>query len=364
MKIIIAGGGTGGHIFPAVAIANACQRMFAGTEVLFIGALGRMEMEKVPQAGFKIIGLNIAGFNRRNLLKNISLPFKIWSSKSKAKAILKDFKPDLVIGVGGYASYPMLSAAQDVGISTLIQEQNSFAGKSNKLLGKKAAKICVAYDNMQQFFPAEKIVKTGNPVRAIIAKSTVTKMDGLAAFDLKMTKPTLLIVGGSLGALSINEAIAGSLKVLVDEGFQIVWQTGEPFFKEAAEMAAKVSEDVKVHAFIKNMEFAYAAADFVISRAGALAIAELCIVAKPVIFVPYPLAAEDHQTSNAMSLVEKGAAWIVKDQEVQSNLVPQLLKLKEDSKAAEKMQNQLKQIAIDDADERIANIINELIKTA
>lgn len=362
MKLIIAGGGTGGHIFPAVAIANAMQRMYEGTEVLFIGANGKMEMEKVPQAGYKIIGLDIVGFNRSNLLKNIMLPFKIWKSRKKAKEIVQSFKPDVVIGVGGFASFPMLSAAQSLNVPTLIQEQNSFAGKSNKILGAKAKAVCVAYDNMHQFFPPEKIIKTGNPVRASIAQSQLSKQEGLAEFGLNNGKPTLLIVGGSLGAKSINDAIAANLDILVKAGLQIIWQTGEPFYKEALKAAAHCTADVKVHAFIKQMEFAYAAADIVISRAGALAIAELCIVAKPVIFVPYPFAAEDHQTSNAMALVQKSAAWMVKNEEASTQLVPKLLQLQQEESTQVAMKQNLESLAIKDADERIAKLVKGLAK--
>ncbi|OJV55931.1 MAG: undecaprenyldiphospho-muramoylpentapeptide beta-N-acetylglucosaminyltransferase [Bacteroidetes bacterium 43-16] len=363
MKVIIAGGGTGGHIFPAVAIANAVQRLYAGTEVLFIGALGKMEMEKVPQAGYKIIGLDIAGLNRSNWLKNLSLPFKLWKSRKKAKEIIREFQPDVVIGVGGFASYPMLSAAQALGIPTLIQEQNSFAGKSNKRLGAKAKAICVAYDNMSQFFPEQAIIQTGNPVRAAIARSKVTKEEGLSAFALDNKQQTLLIVGGSLGAKAINEAIAAGLKTLTDAGLQLIWQTGEPFYQEALKAAAPYGDQVKVHAFIKNMESAYAAADIVISRAGALAIAELCIVAKPVIFVPYPFAAEDHQTSNAMSLVNKDAAWMVKNEHAAAQLVAKLLELVNETGTQAVMHNNLQRLAVDDADERIARIVKSIAKS-
>ena len=363
MKVIIAGGGTGGHIFPAVAIANAVQRLYAGTEVLFIGALGKMEMEKVPQAGYKIIGLDIAGLNRSNWLKNLSLPFKLWKSRKKAKEIIREFQPDVVIGVGGFASYPMLSAAQALGIPTLIQEQNSFAGKSNKRLGAKAKAICVAYDNMSQFFPEQAIIQTGNPVRAAIARSKVTKEEGLSAFALDNKQQTLLIVGGSLGAKAINEAIAAGLKTLTDAGLQLIWQTGEPFYQEALKAAAPYGDQVKVHAFIKNTEGPYAAADIVISRAGALAIAELCIVAKPVIFVPYPFAAEDHQTSNAMSLVNKDAAWMVKNEHAAAQLVAKLLELVNETGTQAVMHNNLQRLAVDDADERIARIVKSIAKS-
>ncbi|HRP90274.1 MAG TPA: undecaprenyldiphospho-muramoylpentapeptide beta-N-acetylglucosaminyltransferase [Edaphocola sp.] len=363
MKIIIAGGGTGGHIFPAVAIANATQRLYPGTDVLFIGAKGKMEMEKVPQAGYKIIGLDIVGFNRSNLLKNISLPFKLLKSRWRAKEILKEFKPDVVIGVGGFASFPMLNAAQSLGVPTLIQEQNSFAGKSNKILGKKAKVVCVAYENMEQFFPKDKITKTGNPVRASIAQSTISKEEGINAFGLDKGKKTLLIVGGSLGAKAINEAIAKDLKSLVDAGLQVIWQTGMPFFNEALKAAEPFKDKVKVMEFIKEMEQAYAAADIVISRAGALAIAEMCIVAKPVIFVPYPFAAEDHQTSNAMALVKNNAAWMVKNDDASKMLVNKLLGLLKGEEIQQEMKNNLKEMAIVDADERIAKIVKQLAKS-
>lgn len=362
MKVIITGGGTGGHIFPAVAIANAVQRLCEGTEVLFIGAKGKMEMEKVPQAGYRIIGLDIAGFNRSNWFKNITLPFKVWKSKNKAKEIIKEFKPDVVVGVGGFASYPMLSAAQTLGIPTMIQEQNSFAGKSNKILGKKARAICVAYDKMEQFFPGEALIRTGNPVRSSIAHSKVSRVQGLAEFGLVNEKRTLLIIGGSLGAKAINEAVAANLGIIVNAGLQVIWQTGEPFYQEAIKAASAFGPQVRVHAFIKKMEFAYAATDMVISRAGALAIAELCIVGKPVIFVPYPFAAEDHQTSNAMSLVDKGAAWMVKNEHAATMLVPKLLELMNERTTQDAMQQNLKAMAIDDADERIAKIVKNIAK--
>ncbi|HTO16148.1 MAG TPA: undecaprenyldiphospho-muramoylpentapeptide beta-N-acetylglucosaminyltransferase [Edaphocola sp.] len=362
MKIIIAGGGTGGHIFPAVAIANAAQRLFEGTEVLFVGALGKMEMEKVPQAGYKIIGLDIVGYNRSSLFKNLILPIKIFKSRQHAKRILKEFNPDVVIGVGGFASFPMLSAAQYLNVPTLIQEQNSFAGKSNKILGKKANAICVAYDNMSQFFPKEKITKTGNPVRAVIAHSTKSKEEGLQAFGLQNQKKTLLIVGGSLGAKAINEAIAQNLKSLVDAGLQVIWQTGKPFYQEALKVAEAYKDSVTVHEFIREMEMAYAATDIVISRAGALAIAELCIVAKPVIFVPYPFAAEDHQTSNAMALVNNNAAWMIRNEDAEKHLVPKLIELLKDEEVQSQMEIHLKEMAIKDADERIANMVHQLVK--
>jgi UDP-N-acetylglucosamine--N-acetylmuramyl-(pentapeptide) pyrophosphoryl-undecaprenol N-acetylglucosamine transferase len=361
-KVIIAGGGTGGHIFPAIAIAHALQRMQPGTELLFVGANGKMEMEKVPQEGFRIVGLDIAGFNRSNMLKNILLPLKLIRSAWKARALIQDFKPDVVIGVGGYASFPVLNAAQAKGIPTLIQEQNSFAGKSNKILGKKAKVICVAYEGMEQFFPADRIRLTGNPVRHVIVHSNCTKQEGLDFFGLNASTKVVLVVGGSLGAKSINEAIDKDLEQIIQDGTQIIWQTGKLYFELAKQRAVAFGAQVKVFDFIRDMDKAYASADLVVSRAGALAIAELCIVAKPVIFVPYPYAAEDHQTSNAMALVKKKAALLVKDDQAGVELVAELNKLKQDEARQQEMSRNLQQIAVKDADERIAQYILELTK--
>jgi UDP-N-acetylglucosamine--N-acetylmuramyl-(pentapeptide) pyrophosphoryl-undecaprenol N-acetylglucosamine transferase len=313
LRIIIAGGGTGGHIFPAVAIGHAVQRLSPGAELLFVGAEGKMEMEKIPQEGFEIIGLPIAGFNRSNLLRNLSLPFKLFRSAVKARQIIRDFRPDGVVGVGGYASFPVLNAAQGAHIPTLIQEQNSFAGKSNKILARKAKAICVAYEGMEKFFPKEKILLTGNPVRKAIAQSAIGRAEGRAAFGLEGKGMVVLVVGGSLGAKSVNEAIGAGLGDMVAMGVQVIWQTGKPYFETAQRQASAFGASVKVYDFIRPMEYAYAAADAVISRAGALAIAELCIAGKPVIFVPYLFAAEDHQTSNAMALVQHNAAQLVRD---------------------------------------------------
>ncbi len=362
LRIIIAGGGTGGHIFPAVAIAHAVQRLQPYAEILFVGALGKMEMEKVPQEGFKIIGLDIAGFNRSSMLKNLMLPFKLMKSAMQARKVIADFQPDAVVGVGGYASFPVLNAAQGKKIPTLIQEQNSFAGKSNKILGKRAATICVAYGDMERFFPKEKIVVTGNPVRQTISGSTITRTEGQAWLGMNPDKKTILIVGGSLGAKSINESIDGGLEALLHEDVQIIWQTGKPYYEKAVQRVKSFEGKVKVFDFIRQMEYAYAAADVVISRAGALAIAELCIVAKPVIFVPYPFAAEDHQTSNAMALVTHGAAQMVKDVDAKMELVPKLRTLLHDHAAQEIMSNALKTIAIRDADMRIAHKVIEISK--
>lgn len=358
MKVIIAGGGTGGHIFPALAIGHAVLRHFPNASILFVGALGKMEMEKVPLEGFEIIGLDIAGFNRSNLFKNILLPFKLLKSRKSAKDILKNFQPNIVIGVGGYASFPMLNAAQSMQIPTLIQEQNSHAGKSNIMLGKRAKKVCVAFDGMERFFRKEQIVFTGNPVRTLIADSTKTTEIGKQAFGLDVNKKTILIVGGSLGALSINKAIAAGWQELVGE-YQLLWQTGKPFIEEAKETVK--SEDVKVFDFIRNMDDAYAAADVIISRAGAMAISELCIVGKPVIFVPYPFASEDHQTVNAQSLVAKDAAIIIRNEKVETDLIPTVLDLIKDEKKCATMANNIKQLAIRDADEKIIKEIKNIV---
>ena len=360
MKVVIAGGGTGGHIFPAVAIGHALQRLRPGTELLFVGANGKMEMEKVPQEGFKIVGLDIAGFNRSNLLKNLSLPFKMWKSRRKANEVIRDFQPDAVVGVGGFASFPMLYAAQGKGIPTLIQEQNSFAGKSNKILGKKAKAICVAYEGMEKFFPKEKIMITGNPVRATIAHAKVSREEGVAAFGLDNSKKTILVVGGSLGAKTINEAIAKGLEEIAGWNVQLIWQTGKLFIEEAKAAAARLGKGIVVQDFIRNMEYAYAAADIVVSRAGALASAELCIAGKPVIFVPYPYAAEDHQTSNAMALVKHDAAMMVKDSDAAAALIPQLKVLVADEAKQQLLADNIVKLGIKDADERIANKVIEI----
>ncbi|MEO6832360.1 MAG: undecaprenyldiphospho-muramoylpentapeptide beta-N-acetylglucosaminyltransferase [Chitinophagaceae bacterium] len=354
LRLIIAGGGTGGHIFPAVAVGHAVQRMSPDAVLLFVGAAGKMEMEKVPQEGFKIIGLPIVGFNRGSLLKNISLPFKLLKSAMKARSIIRQFQPNVVLGVGGYASFPLLNAAQQMGIPTVIQEQNSYAGKSNKILAKKADRICVAYDGMEQFFPPDKILITGNPVRKNISNSTLNSMESRKQMKLSDTKKVLLVIGGSLGAKSINEAVGKGLQELVDAGLQVLWQCGKPYFETAKQLAAAFADTVHVHEFIDDMACGYAAADIVISRAGALAIAELCIVAKPVIFVPYPFAAEDHQTSNARALVERNAALMVPDNEAAALLLPSLLTLLADYSMQAVMQEELKSLAITNADERIA----------
>lgn len=360
-RIIIAGGGTGGHIFPAIAIANALMRKDAKNEILFVGALGKMEMERVPQAGYKIKGIPIAGFNRSSLIKNIGLPWKLVKSFFRVKSIVDDFEPDAVIGVGGYSSFPVLRYGQMKKIPTFIHESNSFAGKSNKLLGKRATKIFVATDGMDAFFPKEKLVVTGNPIRpAIATASSISKDEALRYFGLKGGKTTVLAVGGSLGARSINEAVEKGLDELIDNNIQLIWQTGKG---EAArwKSGAAGKEDVWVSEFITAMEYAYAAADIVVSRAGAMAIAELCVVGKPVIFVPYPFAAEDHQTANAVNLVKKDAALMVKDSEAIDKVIPMVIELANDMGGRNSLKIGIGRFAVQNADEHIVKEILESI---
>jgi UDP-N-acetylglucosamine--N-acetylmuramyl-(pentapeptide) pyrophosphoryl-undecaprenol N-acetylglucosamine transferase len=356
-KIIIAGGGTGGHIFPAIAIANALKEQDAENEILFVGAKGKMEMEKVPQAGYKIKGLDIGGFNRSSLIKNIGLPFKLVKSFLQVMNIINEFKPDAVVGVGGYSSFPALRYAQLRGIPTFIHESNSFAGKSNILLGKKATKVFVATDGMNKFFPLAKIVITGNPIRPSIANvSFIAKKEALDFFRLKEGKTTILAVGGSLGAKSINEAVATHLDEFRKYNLQLIWQTGK---NEAAKwkLLASNEPNVWVDDFITQMEYAYAAADIVISRAGAMAVAELCVVEKPVVFVPYPFAAEDHQTANAKNLVQKGAACMVADSEAKDKAIATVMELVQDENRRTQLIRNISMQAVLNADEHIAREI-------
>ncbi len=356
IRVIIAGGGTGGHIFPAIAIANALKKLNDTTEILFVGAKGKMEMEKVPQAGYKIKGLDIAGLNRSSLIKNIGLPLKLVKSFLQVRTIVNDFAPDAVIGVGGYSSFPVLRYAQAKGIPTFIHESNSFAGKANIMLGKKATKVFVATDGMEKFFPANKIIVSGNPVRKAIVEAAVSKKDALHFFGLTEEKKTVLVVGGSLGAKSINEAIAKDIDRLLENGLQLIWQTGKTdSTKWQARAAGK--KGIWVNEFITQMEYAYSAADIVISRAGAMAIAELCVVRKPVLFVPYPFAAEDHQTVNAKNLVSKNAALVVKDSEAIDKAVPMIIELSKDESKQDELVRNISRLAITDADNQIAEEI-------
>lgn len=356
MRIIIAGGGTGGHIFPAIAIANALRKMDADIEILFVGAKGKMEMEKVPQAGYKIEGLDIAGFNRSSLIKNLGLPFKLVKSFWQVRSLFKRFAPDAVVGVGGYSSFPVLRFAQAKGIPSFIHESNSFAGKSNILLGKKATRVYVASDGMEKFFPSGKILVTGNPVRQAIATAHVSKADALKFFGLDQSKKTVLVVGGSLGAKTINEAIDKNIDQLMQANLQLIWQTGK-LYADKGRQAAAGKSGIWVNDFITQMENAYAAADIVVARAGAMTVAELTVVKKPVLFVPYPFAAEDHQTVNAQQLVKKDAAIMVKDSEAMQQLVPALLELAHDEPKQERMIAQMAPLGVTNADERVAKDI-------
>lgn len=357
-RFVIAGGGTGGHIFPAIAIAHAIKRQQPDAEILFVGANGKMEMEKVPQAGYPIKGIDIAGFNRSSLIKNISLPFKLIRSLLQVQGIFNAFKPDTVIGVGGYSSFPVLRYAQQKGIDTFIHEQNSFAGKSNILLGKRALNVFVSTDGMEKFFPAEKIIVIGNPVRKAIADSVVTREEGLRHFGLRTDKKVLLSIGGSLGAKRINEALEAGLERLVQEDVQLIWQTGTPF-EDRAKHAAEGMANVWVGAFIREMEFAFAAADVVISRAGAMSIAELCVTGKPSVFVPYPFAAEDHQTVNAKKLVDKQAACMITDAEADHKLMDTALGLLADTEKQQSFRVAMLAHGMKDADQLIAKKILE-----
>lgn len=317
LKVIISGGGTGGHIFPAVAIAKALQRLHPEIEILFVGAEGRMEMEKVPKEGFKIIGLPIMGIQRRLTLQNLKVPFKVIASLLKARKIIKEFHPDIAIGVGGYASGPLLKAASNLGVKTLIQEQNSYPGVTNKLLSKKAERICVAYENLEKYFPAQKILLTGNPVRHNVWQIEGKKEMAMTTFKLSPTKKTILVVGGSLGARTINRAIEKHASEITAQNIQILWQTGKTY-QPSPELVK--NDNIKIHPFIYEMDLAYAAADVIISRAGAMSISELCLIGKPAILIPSPNVAEDHQTKNAMALVNNTAALLVKDADAENEI--------------------------------------------
>lgn len=360
-RVIIAGGGTGGHIFPAVAIANALKIEIPDVEILFVGAKGKMEMEKVPQAGYKIEGIDIAGFNRSSLIKNIGLPFKLVKSFLQVRSILNLYKPDAVIGVGGYSSFPVLKSAQGKGIPTFIHESNSFAGKSNMMLGKNATKIFVASDGMERFFPKGKIMITGNPVRKAIAEADISKEEALKLFGLAPLKTTVLAVGGSLGARSINEALATHLDEVRNNDLQLIWQTGKTT-AEVYTSKAKGYDNIFVNDFITQMERAYAAADIVISRAGAMAVTELCVTKKPVVFVPFPFAAEDHQTVNAKHLVDKNAALMIKDSEAKDKLVSTVIALAKDRQQQQTLKENIAKLAVANADQVIAKEIARALK--
>ncbi len=358
-RIIIAGGGTGGHIFPAIAIANALKNQQLDVEILFVGAKDKMEMEKVPQAGYKIIGLYIAGYNRSSILKNILLPFKLAKSFNQVRQILNEFKPHAVVGVGGYSSFPVLRLAQTARIPTFIHESNSYAGTSNIILGKNSTKIFVASYGMDKFFPKEKILMTGNPVRNIFSENKISKKEALEFFGLKEEMKTVFVMGGSLGARSINTVIENNLDFFKKNNLQLIWQTGKSYASVAAG-AEEERDNIWTNAFINNMEYAYAAADIVVSRSGAMTIAELCVVGKPVIFVPYPHAAEDHQTANANALVTKQAAILIKDNEVNDKLIDTIKDLANNSAKTNMLKENIVKLSNTNADELIAN---EILKT-
>nr|WP_295925862.1 undecaprenyldiphospho-muramoylpentapeptide beta-N-acetylglucosaminyltransferase [uncultured Dyadobacter sp.] len=362
-RVIISGGGTGGHIYPAIAIANALQQRDPEIQILFVGALDKMEMEKVPRAGYEIVGLPIAGIKRSLSIENLALPFKMLKSLLKARKVLNDFKPDVAVGVGGFASGPLLMMASMAGIPTLIQEQNSYAGITNKFLAKKAARICVAYPGMEAFFPKEKITLLGNPVRSDITYVHLKRAAALEHFGLSDAPKTLFVMGGSLGARSINESIGAGLEKLVQAGYQVLWQTGKNDIDKARAMIETVGADkVRAFDFIYTMDLAYAVADVVVSRAGALSVSELCLAGKPAILVPFPHASEDHQTKNAMNLVERNAAIIVQDSEAREKLVDCALDLLEMVPRQKELQANIQKLARPTAADDIAAEVLKLIK--
>ncbi len=362
-RIIISGGGTGGHIFPAISVANALRRIEPELEILFVGAEGRMEMERVPSAGYRIVGLPVAGFYRSITFRNVKVVIKLIKSLSLARRIIKEFNPDVVVGVGGYASGPVLWQAGTLGIPTLIQEQNSYAGLTNKLLARKASKICVAYEGMEKYFPAGKIIKTGNPVRQNYDDLTNIKEEAYSFFNLNKESPVILILGGSLGAEKINKSLSLNLHKLQSSGCQWLWQTGKIYFENVeAQVSTSPGKNISVHAFINRMDYAYAVCDIIISRAGAGTISELCLVSKPVILVPSPNVAEDHQTKNAMALSEKGAAILIPDNQAIEKLVDEAITLVGDRDKKVRLTENISRMADRNSDIRIAEEVLKLAK--
>lgn len=360
MRVLISGGGTGGHIFPALSIANVLKERY-NADILFVGADNRMEMERVPNAGYPIKGLPVAGFDRKRIWRNIGVLLKLRKSLKMAKQIVKDFKPDIAIGVGGYCSGPTLKAAQKLGTPTLLQEQNSYAGVTNKLLAERAEKICVAYDGMERFFPADKIVMTGNPIRKDLLSKGSDKKRSREQFGLEGDRPTLLVVGGSLGARTLNESMEAGLRKLTDAGLQVIWQTGKNF-GDRGEKAAKGMKGVVVTKFISDMAAAYSAATLVVSRAGAGSISELELLGKPCILVPSPNVAEDHQTKNAEALVKQGAAVMVRDADAREMLIDTILKLINNPDKLKSMSENISKMAMRDSDELIADEVIKIIQ--
>ncbi|MCU0461551.1 MAG: undecaprenyldiphospho-muramoylpentapeptide beta-N-acetylglucosaminyltransferase [Bacteroidales bacterium] len=360
-RIIISGGGTGGHVFPAISIANALRRLDPEIEILFVGAEGRMEMEKVPAAGYRIVGLPVAGFQRSLSLKNFIVLFKLATSLFRARNIIREFVPDVVVGVGGYASGPILREAGKIGIPTIIQEQNSYAGVTNKLLAKKASVICVAYDGMEKYFPAGKIIRTGNPVRQNFDNLANLRSEALSFFNLKKEFPVILVLGGSLGAGTINKSLSENIQKVISSECQWLWQTGNYYFEKINEMLNQTAAvNISLHSFINRMDYAFAAADIIVSRAGAGTISELCLVGKPVILVPSPNVAEDHQTRNALALTYKNAAVMIKDSDAAEQLVHEALELVSDNRGKASLSANISKMADRDADVRIANEVLKL----
>ena len=374
-RIIISGGGTGGHIFPAISIANTFRKRFPEAEILFVGADDRMEMEKVPAAGYRIVGLPVSGFDRAHLANNIRVAGRLLKSLKLAKKTIREFKPDIAVGVGGYASGPTLWMAASLGIPTLIQEQNSYAGVTNKLLAKKAGKICVAYEGMEKFFPAEKIIMTGNPVRQNLLGHSISREEAVRYFDLDPAKKTILILGGSLGARTINQTLTAGLDIIrKNPDIQFIWQTGKIYIEQVRDAITTTTGEAVHHPhisalpnlyvtdFIKDMANAYAAADLVISRAGAGSISEFCLLHKPVILVPSPNVAEDHQTKNALALVDKDAAIYVKDAEAKEKLLSVALETVKDNEKLKALSNNIAKLALPDSATVIAKEVLKLIK--
>ncbi|MBQ8713532.1 MAG: undecaprenyldiphospho-muramoylpentapeptide beta-N-acetylglucosaminyltransferase [Prevotella sp.] len=365
LRVIISGGGTGGHIFPAVSIANAVRKLRPDAKILFVGALGRMEMQRVPAAGYEIKGLPICGFDRKNLLKNVKVLYKIWKSQRMAKKIIRDFRPQVAVGVGGYASGPTLNKAAAMGIPCLIQEQNSYAGVTNKLLAKKAAKICVAYEGMERFFPAEKLMLTGNPVRQSLLDTTISHEDAVKSLGLDPTKKTILLVGGSLGARTINESVLQHLDLVKQSKVQFVWQTGKYYHASIQEQLKDTDlPNLKVMDFITDMGVAYRAADLVISRAGASSISEFCLIGKPVILVPSPNVAEDHQTKNALALANRDAAIYVKDADAPATLLKLAIDTVNDEEKLKSLSENVLKMALPDSADIIAREVIALAQNA
>jgi UDP-N-acetylglucosamine--N-acetylmuramyl-(pentapeptide) pyrophosphoryl-undecaprenol N-acetylglucosamine transferase len=359
-KFILSGGGTGGHIYPAIAIANELKSRFPDAEFLFVGAKDKMEMQKVPQAGYKIIGLWIAGLQRRLTFDNTLFPIKLISSLLKSRTIIKNFKPDVVIGTGGFASGPLLQVAAIAGIPTLIQEQNSYPGITNKLLGKNADKICVAYENLERFFPKNKMILTGNPVRQDLIDIDSKREEALQYFNLDPNKQTLLVLGGSLGARRVNQLIAKEILTFAAHNIQVIWQCGKLYFDEYKRV--EENENIQIHSFIDRMDLVYAAADIVISRAGASSVSELCIVGKPVIFIPSPNVAEDHQTKNAQAIVDKKGALLLKESELDSQFSVVFESLVKDPEKQKQLGKNIKQLALPEATKQIVDEIVKLIR--